>query len=261
MSTTFHFRILPDAATPRKKQVFEGQRKTLFEGQEPGTYICHFTDVIKKGTPLISGKGVINNRISELFFSKLAEINVASHFIKRLNMREQVIRSVDPLPFKIRVYNIANKCLQDRFLIEKGTQLPRPLFEFLTKGSLPHVMSREHVVTFGWSNELELDDMLTLAQRINDFLYGYFNALGFRLVSINLEFGRLYGGEFMENSELLLIDEISPDTFDLQDASAKEFLVIDLHETDLATVAATYQHIAERLKVLQTVNNGQQLSG
>ncbi|MBX9976889.1 MAG: hypothetical protein K2X98_01390, partial [Alphaproteobacteria bacterium] len=81
MSTIFHSRILSDTTTPRKKQVFAGARKTLFEGADPGTYICHFTDVLQKDMEPVSGKGVINNRISELLFSHLAELNIPTHFI------------------------------------------------------------------------------------------------------------------------------------------------------------------------------------
>ena len=121
----------------RRRRIYEGKAKTLFEGPEPGTIVQYFKDDAtafnnqKKGT--ITGKGVINNRISEFLMTKLGEIGVPTHFIRRLNMREQLIRQVEIIPLEIVVRNVAAGSFAKRFGIEEGTQLPRSIMEFFYK--------------------------------------------------------------------------------------------------------------------------------
>ena len=254
MSTTYSFQSQIDAKTSRKRKVFCGNRKTFFEGIDPSTYICHFTDEKAFNGPSIAGKGVMNNRISETLFSKLTEMSIPHHFIKRLNMREHVLRAAEPFLFTVQLYNYVDRSLFERFAIEQGTRLPRMLTEYTTKSPQRTPLSKEHIMSFGWGNEIELDEIQTLSTRINDILCGFFMGLGFRLVRLNLEFGRIFSQEFMESCDILLIDELSPDTFELQDMHTGESLSLNIDEKDMASAAATYQHIAERFGVLHAVN-------
>ena len=255
MSSTSSFQSQSDLKGQRRRKVFCGQRKTFFEGIDPSTYICHFTDEKSVNGPSIAGKGVMNNRISEMLFSKLSDMSIPHHFIKRLNMREQILRATDPFLFTVRLHNYVDHSLHERFGIEKGTRLPRMLTEYTTKGGVYHLLSKEHILSFGWANEMELDEVQALATRINDILCGFFMGIGLRLVRLNLEFGRIFSQEFMEPCDILLIDELSPDTFELQDLQTGESLSLNTDEKDLATAAATYQHIADRFGVLHAVNH------
>lgn len=255
MSSTYPFHTHADLKNQRRRKIFSGQRKTFFEGMDPSTYICHFTDEKSTNGPSIAGKGVMNNRISEILFSKLTDMSIPHHFIKRLNMREQILRATEPFLFTVCLHNAVDHSLYERFGIEKGTRLPRMLTEYTTKGGSHHVISKEHILSFGWANEMEFDEVQALASRVNDILCGFFMGIGLRLVRLNLEFGRIFSQEFMEPCDILLIDEISPDTFELQDLQTGESLSLNTHEKDLATAAATYQHIAERFGVLHAVNH------
>ena len=121
----------------RRRRLYEGKAKVLFEGPEPGTLVQYFKDDAtafnnqKKGT--ITGKGVLNNRISEYLMTKLGEIGVPTHFMRRLNMREQLIREVEIVPLEVVVRNVAAGSLAQRLGIEEGTQLPRSIIEFYYK--------------------------------------------------------------------------------------------------------------------------------
>ncbi len=141
----------------RRRRIYEGKAKTLFEGPEPGTIVQYFKDDAtafnnqKKGT--ITGKGVINNRISEFLMTKLGEIGVPTHFIRRLNMREQLIRQVEIIPLEIVVRNVAAGSFAKRFGVEEGTQLPRSIMEFFYKNDAlgDPMVTEEHITAFGWA--------------------------------------------------------------------------------------------------------------
>src|SRR5437667_12377866 len=172
----------------RRRQIYEGKAKILYEGPEPGTLIQYFKDdatafnAQKRGT--ISGKGVINNRISEHIFTSLGAIGVPTHFIRRLNMREQLIRQVEIIPIEVVVRNVAAGSLSERLGIEEGTQLPRSIIEFYYKNDKLNnpMVSEEHMPAFGWATPQEIDDIMALAIRVNDFLTGLFLGIGIRLV-------------------------------------------------------------------------------
>src|SRR5213592_4023289 len=198
----------------RRRRIYEGKAKTLFEGPEPGTIVQYFKDDTtafnnqKKGT--ITGKGVINNRISEFLMTKLGEIGVPTHFIRRLNMREQLIREVEIIPLEVVVRNVAAGSLAERLGLEEGTQLPRSIIEFYYKNDKLNdpMVSEEHITAFGWATPQEIDDVMALAIRVNDFLSGLFLGVGIRLVDFKIETGRLWEGELMR---IVVADEISPD--------------------------------------------------
>ena len=194
----------------RRRQLYEGKAKILFEGPEPGTLVQYFKDdatafnAQKKG--VITGKGVLNNRISEYLMLRLAEIGIPTHFVRRLNMREQLIREVeDP------------------------------------------IVSEEHITCFGWANTADLDDMVALTLRINDFLAGLFLGVGITLVDFKLEFGRLWENEEMR---IVLADEISPDNCRLWDSKTNEKMDKDRFRRDMGKVEEAYQEVAKRLGIL-----------
>ena len=238
----------------RRGKIYEGKAKILYEGPEPGTLVQYFKDDAtafnnkKKGT--ITGKGVLNNRISEYLMTRLAEIGVPTHFVRRLNMREQVVKEVEILPVEVVVRNIAAGSLSTRLGIAEGTVLPRSIVEYYYKSDElgDPMVSEEHITAFGWAMPHDIDDMLALALRTNDFLSGLFLGVGMKLVDFKVEFGRLYN----EHGEvrIVLADEISPDSCRLWDAETDEKMDKDRFRRDLGGVEEAYQEVARRLGIL-----------
>ena len=237
----------------RRRQIYEGKAKILYEGPEPGTIIQYFKDdatafnAQKKGT--ISGKGVLNNRISEHIFTLLGQIGVPTHFIRRLNMREQLVRQVEIVPIEVVVRNVAAGSLSKKLGIEEGTQLPRTLIEYCYKDDAlgDPLVSEEHIACFGWATQEEMHDNADMAIRINDFMCGLFAGIGIRLIDFKLEFGRLYDGDY---SRIILADEISPDGCRLWDMNTGEKLDKDRFRRDLGGEVEAYQEVARRLGLL-----------
>ncbi len=237
----------------RRRRVYEGKAKILYEGPEPGTLIQHFKDdatafnAQKKDT--IDGKGVLNNRISEYVFTRLNEIGIPTHFIRSLNMREQLVREVEIIPVEVVVRNIAAGSICKRMGLEEGTPLPRSIIEFFyKKDELDDPMiSEEHITAFGWATPQEIDDMMALTLRINDYLTGLFYGVGIKLVDFKVEFGRLFEGDQMR---ILLADEISPDNCRLWDVETNKKLDKDRFRQDLGGMVDAYQEVARRLGIL-----------
>ena len=237
----------------RRRQLYEGKAKILCEGPEPGTLVQYFKDDAstangtKKGT--ITGKGVLNNRISEYLMSRLAEIGIPTHFVRRLNMREQLIREVEIVPLSMVVRNVAAGSLSTRLGIAEGTRLPRSIIEYYFKNEALNnpLVSEEHVTAFGWAGTADLDDMVALALRINDFLMGLLLGVGITLVDFKLEFGRLWENDEMR---IILADEISPDNCRLWDSKTNEKMDKDRFRRDLGKVEEGYQEVARRLGIL-----------
>ena len=240
-------------AMARRKQRYEGKAKVLFEGPEPGTLVQYFKDDAsafnnqKKGT--ITGKGVLNNRISEYLMLRLGEVGVPTHFVRRLNMREQLVREVEIIPLEVVIRNVAAGSLSQRFGIPEGTPLPRSIIEYYYKSDELNdpMVSEEHITAFGWANVQDLDEIMALSLRINDFLTGLFLGVGIRLVDFKLEFGRLYSGDDMQ---IILADEISPDNCRLWDNKSGEKMDKDRFRRDLGGVEEAYQEVARRLGIL-----------
>ncbi len=182
--------------------------------------------------------------------TRLSEIGVPTHFMRRLNMREQLVREVEIIPIEIVVRNVAAGSLAERFGIEEGTVLPRSIIEYYYKsddlGS--PMVTEEHITAFGWAGTQDLDDMVSLALRINDFLNGLFLGVGVRLVDFKLEFGRLYNEH--DEVQVVVADEISPDNCRLWDIRTNEKMDKDRFRRDLGGVEEAYQEIARRLGVL-----------
>ncbi|MCB1832252.1 MAG: phosphoribosylaminoimidazolesuccinocarboxamide synthase [Geminicoccaceae bacterium] len=237
----------------RRRQLYEGKAKVLFEGPEPGTLIQYFKDDAtafnNKKHAVITGKGVINNRISEHLMLRLHEIGIPTHFVRRLNMREQLIREVEIVPIEVVVRNIAAGSLVKRLGIEEGQRLPRAIVEYYFKSDElgDPLVSEEHITAFGWSSYPEIDEILSMSLRINDFLTGMFIGVGLKLVDFKLEFGRLWEEEEVR---LILADEISPDNCRLWDVATNERLDKDRFRQDLGNVQEGYQEVARRLGIL-----------
>ncbi len=237
----------------RRRQIYEGKAKILFEGPEPGTLVQYFKDdatafnAQKKG--VITGKGVLNNRISEYLMLRLAEVGIPNHFIRRLNMREQLVREVEIIPLEVVVRNIAAGSLSTRLGIPEGTRLPRSIIEFYYKNDALNdpMVAEEHITAFGWAAPQDLDDIIALTLRANDFLTGLFLGVGIQLVDFKLEFSRLWENEEMR---IILADEISPDNCRLWDAKTNEKMDKDRFRRDLGKVEEAYQEVARRLGIM-----------
>jgi phosphoribosylaminoimidazole-succinocarboxamide synthase len=237
----------------RRRQIYEGKAKVLFEGPEPGTLVQYFKDDAsafnnrKKG--VITGKGVLNNRISEYIMSRLGELGIQTHFVRRLNMREQLVREVEIVPLEVAVRNVAAGNFAARLGLDEGTLLPRSIIEYYYKNDAldDPMVSEEHITAFGWATAQELDDIMATALRVNDFLSGLFLGIGIKLVDLTLEFGRLWNNDEMR---LVVADEISPDSCRLWDIKTGEKMDKDRFRHDLDQVEEAYQEVARRLGIL-----------
>lgn len=234
-----------------RRLIHEGKAKIIYEGPEPGTLIQYFKDdatafnAQKKA--VIAGKGVLNNRISSHLMTRLETIGIPTHFLKSLNMREQLVREVEIIPLEVVVRNIAAGSICKRLGLKEGTILPQPLIEFYYKNDAlgDPMIGEHHIITFGWADVFELEEMVAMSYRINDYLNGMFAGIGLKLVDFKLEFGRLWGeyGELY----LLLADEISPDNCRLWDMQTNEKMDKDRFRQDLGGLVEAYQQVAERL--------------
>lgn len=237
----------------RRKMIYEGKAKILYEGPEPGTFVQYFKDdataynAEKKA--VIEGKGVLNNRLCEFFMVGLAQIGIPTHFIKRLNMREQLIRQVEIVPLEVIVRNYAAGSMAKRLGLDEGTQLPRPIVEFSYKNDDlgDPLVPEEYIIAFGWASQQELDDMVSMALRVNDYMSGVMHGVGIKLIDFKVEFGRTWEGDF---PRLVLADEISPDSCRLWDEESGQKLDKDVFRQDLGDLADAYTEVARRLGVL-----------
>ncbi len=241
------------------KKLYEGKAKILYEGPEKGTAIQHFKDHatafnnLKKST--VEGKGVLNNRISEHIFNNLNQIGIQTHLIRRLNMREQLVRLVEIIPVEFIVRNIATGSLTKKLGIADGTILSKPLLEYSYKNDDlgDPLVAREHLLEFKWiKNQKELDQINNYCLRINDFMLGMFRGIGIKLVDFKLEFGKtnINGVE-----TILLADEISPDTCRLWDVVSEKKLDKDRFRKDLGNIIQAYQEVARRLGIIHEEGN------
>ena len=237
----------------RRKKIYEGKAKILYEGPEPGTIVQYFKDDATafnaEKKDVIDGKGVLNNRLSEYFMTGLNSIGVPTHFLKRLNMREQLVKSCEIIPLEVIVRNYAASTMSTRLGIEEGTALPRPIVEYCYKDDKlgDPLVTEEHIAAFGWASQQDMDDILSLALRVNDFLSGMMMAVGIKLVDFKIEIGRVYEGDFQR---LIVADEISPDSCRLWDIETGQKLDKDVFRRDLGNLTDAYTEVARRLGVM-----------
>ena len=240
------------------KKLYEGKAKIIYEGPEKGTAIQHFKDDATAYNNLkrsvVDGKGVLNNRISEHIFNNLNQIGIKTHLIKRLNMREQLIKLVKILPVEFIVRNIATGSLTKKLGIPDGTILSKPLIEYSYKNDDlgDPLIAKEHVIEFKWATEEQLILIKSYCLRINDFMQGMFRGIGIKLVDFKLEFGTSVNDE---KGEILLADEISPDTCRLWDVISEKKLDKDRFRKDLGNIIQAYQEVARRLGIIHEEGN------
>ncbi len=194
---------------------------------------------------------MLNNRLSEFFMSGLNQIGVPTHFIRRLNMREQLIRQVEIIPLEVIVRNFAAGSMAKRLGLDEGVQLPRPIVEFCYKDDKlgDPLVPEEYIIAFGWASQQDLDDIVALALRVNDFLSGVMHGVGIRLVDFKIEIGRIWDGDYQR---LVVADEISPDSCRLWDLETGRKLDKDVFRRDLGSLTDAYTEVARRLGVLPT---------
>lgn len=239
----------------RRRKIYEGKAKILYEGPEPGTLIQYFKDDATafnaEKHAILDGKGVLNNRLSEYFMTRLAGIGIPTHFIRRLNMREQLVKKVEIIPLEVVVRNVAAGSLCKRLGLTEGEMLPRTLVEFYYKKDElgDPMVTEEHIAAFGWASPQEVDEMVSTALRVNDFMAGLFAAVGIRLIDFKIEFGRLYEGDMVRT---ILADEISPDSCRLWDMETNEKLDKDRFRRDMGGVTEAYAEVASRLGIIKT---------
>ena len=247
----------------KRRKIYEGKAKILYEGPEPGTLIQYFKDDAtafnNEKRAVLDGKGVLNNRISEFVMTQLNGIGIPTHFLKRINMREQLIREVEIIPLEVICRNVAAGSLSKRLGIEEGTPLPRSIIEFCYKKDElgDPMVTEEHITAFNWASHQEIDDILAMTLRINDFLTGLFAGAQIKLVDFKVEYGRLYEGEMVRT---VLADEISPDSCRLWDMTTGEKLDKDRFRRDLGGVTEAYAEVARRLGIIKEAAGAEILS-
>ena len=236
----------------KNKLLYEGKAKQLFTTDKDDQLIQFFKDDAtafnKKKHEIINSKGVLNNLISENIFKYLGENGIPNHFIKRLNEREQLIKKVEIIPIEVVVRNKAAGTFTKRFGIEEGLDLPETLIEFNLKDDEHDdpLISDEHIKVFKWANQSEIDDIKIKAILINKYLTELFNQIDILLVDFKIEFGRFYSNG---KTEIILADEISPDSCRLWDTKSNEKLDKDRFRRNLGGLIEAYKEVATRLEI------------
>ena len=240
------------------KKLYEGKAKIIYATTDKNIVIQYFKDDatafnnLKKSK--IEGKGVLNNRISEHILKSLSQIGIKNHLVKRLNMREQIIKFVEIIPIEFIIRNVATGSITKRLGIEDGTVLKEPLLEYCLKDDKlgDPLIAEEHILAFDWATKQELEKVKKMILRINDFMIGMFRGVGIKLIDFKLEFGRL---KTNGKSEVILADEISPDTCRLWDSITDKKLDKDRFRKDLGDLIPAYTEVARRLGILHENSN------
>jgi phosphoribosylaminoimidazole-succinocarboxamide synthase len=234
--------------TPSKLDMFyEGKAKKLYATSDPDLIIQYFKDdatafnAKKRGT--IEEKGVINNRMSELFFTLLEREGVPTHFVRRLDDRQMLCRRLDIIPVETVVRNIVAGSLAKRLGRQEGEELKNPIVEYYYKSDPldDPLIYPEHAIAFGWASEQELNTIHDMALRINTILRRFLDERGVLLVDFKLEFGRHHG-------KILLGDEICPDTCRFWDKATRQKLDKDRFRRDLGGVEEAYHEMLRRVE-------------
>ena len=237
----------------RRRLVYRGGTKSLYEGDAADTFILHFRDEPTNGqkgrSETIEGKGVLNNRISEHIMHRLNKIGVSTHLVQRLNMREQVVRVAEVLPIRILIRNFAGPDIRKRLGLKSGELLPRPLIEFYLKDEALGcpLITEDHLNAFGWATPMDLDEIFPLAGRTNDFLSGMMAGAGFTLAAFSIEVGRVWEDDL---SRLVIVDELSPDVFHLWDDRSDDRYFNGNSANDIDNQKKVHTELALRLGIL-----------
>ena len=231
----------------KKEKLYEGKAKIIYATDEPDKVIAHFKDsatafdAVKKAT--IKGKGVLNNTISSFFFQLLNESGVPTHFIKKLSDREMLVYKVDIIPVEVVVRNIAAGSIVRRLGIPEKTKFEPPLVEFYLKNDELHdpIICEQHIYAMDLAKPEEVKKMKEMALKVNEILKDFMEKQGVILVDFKLEFGR-------KDGEIVVADEISPDTCRFWDAKTGESLDKDRFRFDLGDLIEGYKKILEKIE-------------
>ena len=233
----------------KMKKLYEGKAKIIY-GKSASQVVATYKDDatafnnLKKGS--IKNKGVINNAISSYLFEVLNHCNIPTHYLKKIDKKSQLLKKVDIVPIEVLVRNYFAGSLSKKFGVKEGTELPETLIEYCLKSDElgdPHI-STEHILNLGLCDLDNLELIDEYALRINDILKSLFYSIGINLIDFKLEFGIT-----KKNKELILADEISPDTCRLWDLKTNKKLDKDRFRRDLGNVEDAYNEVLERLKL------------
>ena len=231
----------------KMNQLYEGKAKRVYATEDPNLLIVSYKDDatafngLKKGT--IAGKGVINNQMSNLLMMRLAEAGVPNHFVEELSERDTLVRRVQIVPLEVIVRNIAAGSFSKRYGVDEGVVFDKPTVEYSYKNDAlgDPLLNTSHALALGAATEEEIETIRRYALKVNEFLKAFWLECGVILVDFKLEFGRTADGE------IILADEISPDTCRLWDAKTHEKLDKDRFRRDLGGVEDAYKEIMKRL--------------
>ncbi|MFW6001145.1 MAG: phosphoribosylaminoimidazolesuccinocarboxamide synthase [Halanaerobium sp.] len=231
----------------KKDMLYEGKAKQIFAADDDEQLIVHFKDDAtafdgkKKGQ--ISQKGIINNKISNFFFKLLEENGIKTHLIRELNQRDSLVKKVDIIPLEVVMRNFAAGSIAERLGLDEGTKLPAPVLEFYYKNDDlgDPLINRSHIAVLQLAAEEELEILAEMAGKINKILFKFLKNRGVDLVDFKLEFGRSRDGE------IILADEISPDTCRFWDSDTQQKLDKDRFRRDLGDVEAAYHEMLQRI--------------
>ncbi len=230
----------------KRELLYEGKAKRVFSTDDPNLVIQYFKDdatafnAKKRGT--IESKGILNNQISSTFFRLLGEKGVPTHFVSHLNDREMLVKKLEIVPVETVVRNIAAGSLAKRLGIEEGKTLPGPIVEYYYKSDAldDPMINNFHITVLGMATAEELQRLTEMSLQINSILQPFLDARGLLLVDFKLEFGRHKG-------QLLLGDEICPDTCRFWDKATRKKLDKDRFRQDLGEIEEAYQEVHRRI--------------
>ena len=230
----------------KREQLYEGKAKKVFATDDPDVVIVSYKDDatafngVKKGT--IVGKGVINNRMSNLVFRKFEAAGIPTHFIEELNDRETAVKKVDIVPLEVIIRNVAAGSFSKRMGVEEGTALLCPILEFSYKNDDlgDPFINDDYALALGLATQEEIDAIRSYTLKVNEIMKEYFLNAGMKLIDFKIEFGRYHG-------QIILADEVSPDTCRLWDVNTNEKLDKDRFRRDLGNVEEAYNEVFHRL--------------
>lgn len=234
----------------KKEMLYEGKAKKVYKTDDENLYIVDYKDDAtafngkKKGQ--IAGKGVINNRMSNFLMAKMAQAGIPTHFVEEISDRETVVKKVTIVPLEVIIRNIAAGSFSKRFGVEEGKALLNPTLEYCLKDdALDDPMINDYQITaIGAATKEDLDIISDLTFKVNDFLKNYFASINIELVDFKIEFGKTPDGQ------IILADEISPDTCRLWDAETHAKLDKDRFRRDMGDVEEAYIEVAKRMGLM-----------
>jgi phosphoribosylaminoimidazole-succinocarboxamide synthase len=232
------------------EQLYEGKAKKVFKTEDEDIVIVDYKDDatafngLKKGT--ITGKGVINNKMTNFLFKKLEEEGVPTHLVEELSDRETAVKKVEIVPLEVIVRNVAAGSFSKKLGIEEGTKLLCPTLEFSYKDDAlgDPMINDYYAIAIGAATREEIDKITEYVFKVNDFLKKFFEECGIELIDFKVEFGRFHG-------DIILADEISPDTCRFWDIKTREKLDKDRFRRDLGNVEDAYNEVAKRIGLIK----------